>query len=385
MENIENIILLLESKVKELSEYQKQRQADLISQTSKFITDQIDTIQVSDQLSKPLKAKLAYFKGRALASHERYEKSAEEFLSKSVKLDPRNSEAWNWLGEVFYFKKDYQQSKRCFEGSLEQSGPNKETLRKLSIVHRFLTEDRKEAVIKSIDLAKQALMIDFNDWESWYILANAHLTNYFTNNPSYEELEKALKSYTQAESFLNTENPDLLFNKALALNAAERHSEAFAELLKANTLDFTLNANKKLEEFYESLKIVANMIEKKCNIKRKNLTSLCKSIPIALKNTESFVICSISELVIGQNLNKMLSLKILGYSKSEFPPVFIGCDSKASFFGISIYNYPSQTKIVLGCSVFITNPIMIEVNRKDIRYFSIQVRDPNSLMINRFN
>ena len=59
MENIENIILLLESKVKELSEYQKQRQADLISQTSKFITDQIDTIQVSDQLSKPLKAKLA--------------------------------------------------------------------------------------------------------------------------------------------------------------------------------------------------------------------------------------------------------------------------------------------------------------------------------------
>ena len=69
---------------------------------------------------------------------------------------------------MFYCKKDYQQSKRCFEGSLEHTGPNKETLRKLSIVYRFLSEaeERKESVLKSIDIATQALGMDLHDGES---------------------------------------------------------------------------------------------------------------------------------------------------------------------------------------------------------------------------
>jgi hypothetical protein len=316
-----------------------------------------------------------------------YEKSAEEFLSRSVKLDPRNSEAWNWLGEVFYFKKDYQQSKRCFEGSLEQSGPNKETLRKLSMVYRFLSqaEDRKEAVLRSIDFAKQALTIDFNDAESWYILANAHLTNYFTNNPSYQELERALKSYSQAEKLALAQNPDLYFNKAIALNASGKYQEAFDDLEIANKLDPGLNAQGKAEEFYESLKNISNMIEKKCNIKKKAITVLCKSIPIALKSTDSIEICTVSELVTGVNQKKMLSFKVLGYSKSEFPPVFIGCDSKGIFFAISVYNYFTQSKIVLGCGVFIKDPVLIQVAVKDISYFAIQVKDPNCLMIHSPN
>ena len=134
MEDISEVILSIQSKIIELSRFQDLRDLPSISRISGSILEEVDSIPNSDQYSKIVKAKLAYFKGRALAATEIYEKAAEEHLSKSVKLDPRNGDAWSWLGEVFYFKKDYAQSKRCFEASLEHSGPKKETLRKLSIV-----------------------------------------------------------------------------------------------------------------------------------------------------------------------------------------------------------------------------------------------------------
>ena len=258
MENIPEIIESLESKIKDLSRFQNERDLNQISACSHEIREIVDSIPNSDQLSKTIKAKLAYFKGRALAATEIYEKSAEELLSRSVKLDPRNGEAWSWLGEVLYCKKDYQQSKRCFEGSLEHTGPNKETLRKLSIVYRFLSEaeERKESVLKSIDIAKQALGMDLHDGESWYILANAHLTNYFTNNPSYEELEKALKSYAQSEKINQVHNPDLHFNKAIALYAAGKYQSAFDALQIAHSIDQGLNAQQKSQEFFEKYYII---------------------------------------------------------------------------------------------------------------------------------
>ena len=383
--DITDTLSSLEAKVQELSQAQQQRDPPQIAQCVRLIVEAVDAIPNADQYSKTVKAKLAYFKGRALAASERYEKAAEELLSKSVRLDPRNAEAWSLLGEVFYFKKDYPQAKRCFEGSLEQSGPNKETLRKLSIVYRFLSqaEDRKDAVLKSIEIAKQALGFDLMDSESWYILANAHLTNYFTNSPSYEELEKSMRSYSQAERFAVAQNPDLYFNKAIALHAAQRYREAFEHLDTAKNLDQTLDVQGKSQEFYESLANIYSMVDKKCNMKNKEINTVCRSIPISMKSEESFEICSVLELAEGENKRKILSLKLLGYSKSEFPPIFIGCDSKKNFFAVSIYNYQMQNRIVLGCGVFIRDPIMQVVNVKGISYTSVQVRDPNLLMIQK--
>jgi len=58
-------------------------------------------------------------RGKALDYLSEYSKSAEDFLSKSIKLLPTKQEAWDALGHVYWKKRDLVQAKKCFEGSLE--------------------------------------------------------------------------------------------------------------------------------------------------------------------------------------------------------------------------------------------------------------------------
>ena len=49
-----------------------------------------------------------------------YSKEAEELLSKAVKLDPANIDAWNALGQCFWKKGDLTGARNCFDGALGQ-------------------------------------------------------------------------------------------------------------------------------------------------------------------------------------------------------------------------------------------------------------------------
>lgn len=69
-----------------------------------------------------------------------YSKSAEEYLSKAIKLLPNKYEAWDALGHVYWKKRDLALAKKCFEGSLEQNANNKQALRHLSMVLRMIEE-----------------------------------------------------------------------------------------------------------------------------------------------------------------------------------------------------------------------------------------------------
>ena len=75
-------------------------------------------------------------RGKALDFLPEYSKSAEENLSKALKLMPTKREAWDALGHVYWKKNDLTAAKKCFEGSLEQDETNKEVLRNLSMVCR---------------------------------------------------------------------------------------------------------------------------------------------------------------------------------------------------------------------------------------------------------
>jgi len=87
-------------------------------------------------------------------------------------------------------------------------------------------EDRKKNYKESIALAKKSISLDMSDSQSWYVLGNAHLTNFFTNNESTKELEQALRAYTQAEKHLKEPNPDLFFNRGTIFEYLERYNEA---------------------------------------------------------------------------------------------------------------------------------------------------------------
>lgn len=81
---------------------------------------------------------MLYLKGKCLDFNPEYTKQAEENLSKSIKLMPTKVESWDALGHVYWKKNDIHQSKKCFEGSLEQDDKNAQALRNLSMVYRQL-------------------------------------------------------------------------------------------------------------------------------------------------------------------------------------------------------------------------------------------------------
>ena len=160
----------------------------------------LDTKPIEFVQNKKEKADLLYLRGKTLDYLPEYSKGAEEFLSKSIKLLPSKFEAWDALGHTYWKKRDLVGAKKCFEGSLEQNQNNKDALRHLSMVMRMIEEPNAETKKKnyqeSIQLANKAVSLDLGDSQSWYVLGNAHLTNFFVNNDSVGELTLALKAYT---------------------------------------------------------------------------------------------------------------------------------------------------------------------------------------------
>jgi tetratricopeptide (TPR) repeat protein len=160
----------------------------------------LDTKPIEFVQNKKEKADLLYLRGKTLDFLPEYSKGAEDFLSKSIKLLPSKFEAWDALGHTYWKKRDLAGAKKCFEGSLEQNADNKDALRHLSMVLRMLDEPnadlKKKNFSDSIQLANKAVSLDLSDAHSWYVLGNAHLTNFFANNDSVSELTSALKAYT---------------------------------------------------------------------------------------------------------------------------------------------------------------------------------------------
>ena len=62
---------------------------------------------------------MVFLRGKCLDFLPEYSKLAEENLTKAIKLMPSMCDAWNALGHVYWKKQDFEQAKRCFEGSLE--------------------------------------------------------------------------------------------------------------------------------------------------------------------------------------------------------------------------------------------------------------------------
>lgn len=66
------------------------------------------------------RAKYNYLKGKLLNVVPKYNKEAENLLSKSIKLDPKLVDAWNELGECYWKNDELEKSMNCFEGALKE-------------------------------------------------------------------------------------------------------------------------------------------------------------------------------------------------------------------------------------------------------------------------
>lgn len=265
-------------------------------------TKPIDLIQ-----NKKEKAEMLYLRGKCLDFNPEYTKMAEENLSKSIKLMPSKKEAWDALGHVYWKKNDLHQAKKCFEGSLENDDKNAEALRHLSMVCRQLqtnaagekldAEERKKNFQQSIAMAKKAVALNLTDSQSWYVLGNAHLTNFFVNNESTKELEQALGAYAQTEKNLKEPNPDLYFNRGTIYEYLERYNEAVNDFTLAHQVDPNLGGEKKCDAIIGHVSRAYNSINNKGKLKSNRLTSMVKSIPQSLPDIEDkFKLVDISQL-----------------------------------------------------------------------------------------
>lgn len=140
-------------------------------------------------------------------------------------------------------------------------------------------KDRKKMLNDSIEYAKKAVSLDFKDSESWYVLGNAHLTNFFMGGQKYENLDFALKAYTQAEKLQVYKNPDLYFNRATIFNYLERYSDAITDYEVSHSIDPNLGAKDKAASIYGYVLNVCGLIKKKGALKSKKLINLVKSVP----------------------------------------------------------------------------------------------------------
>lgn len=352
---------------------------------------------------------MLFLRGKCYDYIPEYTKQAEENLSKAIKLMPSKAEAWEALGHVYWKKRDLEQAKKTFEGSLEQDENNKVAMRNLSMVYRMLeksstnptepidAEEKKANFAKSIELAKAAIKLDMGDSQSWYVLGNAHLTNFFANNESTKELEQSLKAYQLAEKNLKEPNPDLYFNRGTVLEYLERYSESAADFMKAHAIDPNLGAERRADGIIGFVSRAYNAISNKGKIKTNRLIDMVKSIPTVLPESmqesaakQNLKVADISQLQHGDNPELIISAKVVNSldKQIDVPQCFLMVDSKHNFCVLSVYHMSKKCvdKMRAGSALLIRNPHLVltqlQFKGYQYNYQCIKVTDVNSLLVN---
>ncbi|KAL7001051.1 hypothetical protein U1Q18_002205 [Sarracenia purpurea var. burkii] len=155
----------------------------------------LDSIPLEQRKLPMQRATYEYLRGKILDVFPDYRKEAEDHLSKAVKLNPSLADAWLCLGNSIWKKGDLPSAKNCFTLALSK-GPNKKILCQLSMLERRMAQgkdlcsvifflflamvtlylvigssrgadNQAEIVEESIKHAKEAVILDVKDGNSW--------------------------------------------------------------------------------------------------------------------------------------------------------------------------------------------------------------------------
>ncbi|EGR31319.1 tetratricopeptide repeat protein, partial [Ichthyophthirius multifiliis] len=165
-----------------------------------------------------------YLIALALSILPQQDEKVEKLMKENIKFDPKSVESYVLLGLNYWKKRDYKQSKECFENALTNSNRKHiKALQYLSFVMRCIGEgqERSQNVENSIKIAKEALMLDMKNGESWYILGNATFTEQY-----------------QSQEY---KNPDLYYNRGNIYKYIQDYNLAIEQYEKAYELDNTLD------------------------------------------------------------------------------------------------------------------------------------------------
>ncbi|XP_059363300.1 tetratricopeptide repeat protein 5-like [Carassius carassius] len=346
--------------------------------------------------------------GRCLNVTPGFSQTAEECLSRAVKLEPGLVEGWNTLGEQYWKKRDLTAAETCFTGALQQS-KNKVSLRSLSMVLRQLppqedTRGQRKRIVESVELARQAVQLDITDGTSWYILGNAYISMFFTSGQNPQLSQQALSAYAQAEKIdkASSMNPDLHFNRATLFQYEEMYSSALDGFSRAAALDPAWeDAREREKQLLNYLDQLTVLIENKGKVKARRLRHMLSSLSSSTLGpcsspqfrspsgrVGSLEPRSLSALTHGHNSGVAALGKVVFSLASEGRMAFTFgmVDSEETCCVVMVYNTADSWGVLIGDTVVIPEPQVkrhsVTHKYKSYDFRSIRVDSPLLLIVN---
>jgi len=372
------------------------------------MNDVITLLETNQKLLKS-KAELCMLKGKCLNVASKYDSTAEELLSKAVKLDPKLVDAWNNLGEVYWKKGDINSAKNCFTGALQHS-KNKVSLRNLSMVLRQFGASREEKlqfINDSVQKAKEAIEMDIQDGTSWFILGNAYLAQFFGGTQNKSVITLCMKAYSQAEKDpAARNNPDLHFNRSMCHIYQGEFAKSLLGFQTAYQFDPSWEEPQSKATMIENyLKNLDSMIKTKCNMAGKNkLQKIMSTMNEAdlgpygggsykspLGNTINLETRPIARLSEGGNSGCVVCGKVLASIAVDpsMPYTFILIDADQTCIPICTYNVSSSYGVTQGDAVAIPEPYVMNLkvnpngdDSSQLKFKFIRIETPMVLVVN---
>ncbi|CAL5078106.1 unnamed protein product [Urochloa decumbens] len=348
----------------------------------------LDAIPPEQKKSPQQRGIFEFLRGKILDVFPDYHKEAEDHLSKAVKLNPSLVDAWLCLGNCIWKKGDLSAAKNCFSLALSK-GSDKKILCQLSMLERSMaqgSEDQTVLVEESIKHAKEAVMLDIKDGNSWYNMGNAYLTSFFVGGAwDHTKLHHSVKAYQNAEKDKTMSlNPDLYYNCATADKYLENYERALRGFEAAALKDPGLGADREVQKIISLLDKLENAM--KGQLRSKRLASLVSSLnSVILKSFHKKA--TISELSKGLNKAVAVLGKVVLLIRHDnvAPLYYLTCDLDQSYFILSIYGLRDDA-IKEGDRVVLYEPYyrILEASWKDKRYQfkSVRVDFPDQILIN---
>lgn len=246
--------------------------------------------------------------------------------------------------------------------------------------------DQALLVEESIKHAKEAVMLDIKDGNSWYNLGNAYLTSFFVSGAwDHTKLHHSVKAYQNAEKDETMKlNPDLYYNCATADKYLENYERALRGFETAALKDPGLGADTEVQKIISLLDKLENAM--KGHLRSKRLASLVSSLSeVNLKSSHKKATISI----LSEGLNKTVAVLgkvvlLIGHDNVA-PLYYLACDLDQSYFILSVYGLRNEA-IKEGDRVVLLEPYyrILDIPWKEQHYQfkSIRVDFPEQILIN---
>uniref|UniRef100_A0A0R3RYS6 TPR_REGION domain-containing protein n=1 Tax=Elaeophora elaphi TaxID=1147741 RepID=A0A0R3RYS6_9BILA len=323
-----------------------------------------------------------YICGRILNICIEYDANCERYLSRAIKLDPSLNEAWYELGECIWKREGFSMAVDCFRKSLALKRTGK-CLASLATALRQTALCTSEVKIQqslqeeAAKLSDEAVELDPDSEKAWHALGNSCLMQFFLKcQADMELMGKAREAYERALQLADVcYNPDLHLNYSTALKFVQNYRECLKHLKMATVYDpGYLEAKGQLETLLLFLKQTDSYVRNKgkltakkmqhfkSSISDKDFGVYCKKLFKKEGKTEILRPVSFRELKEGINSDVVICGKVVAIiPNTEVVPTFVGCDKEGSCCAFSVYNASNKFGLVIGDSVAVPEPHIIDV------------------------